>query len=165
MRVSRIGLIILAMGLLTAGRASATQLITDEEAKLPPPKGAVAADRRGILRGPKVDVILPGDTVHSPMHLQLKFEAFGGAKIDPDSVKMTFLRTPNVDLTPRIKPFVQAAGIDIPDTELPPGEYTIRVDIKDSDGRIGTTSFVAEIGTWRDTRAYSVEFSWLALGA
>ena len=145
MSASRIGLIILAMGLLTAGRASATQLITDEEAKLPPPKGAVAADRRGILRGPKVDVILPGDTVHSPMHLQLKFEAFGGAKIDPDSVKMTFLRTPNVDLTPRIKPFVQAAGIDMPDTELPPGEYMIRVDIKDSDGRIGTTSFVLKV--------------------
>src|SRR5215470_1828631 len=141
MRVSRIGPIIVAMGLLTAGQASATQLITEEEAKLPPAKGAVAADRRGILRGPKVDVILPGDTVHSPLHLQLRFEAFGGAKIDPDSVKMTFLRTPNVDLTPRIKPFVQAAGIDMPDTELPPGEYMIRVDIKDSDGRIGTTSF------------------------
>jgi hypothetical protein len=58
---------------------------------------------------------------------------------------MTFLRTPNVDLTPRIKPFIQAAGIDIPDTELPPGEYTIRVDIKDSDGRIGTTSFVLKV--------------------
>ena len=145
MRVSRICLIIVAIGLLTAGHAGATQLITDEEAKLPPPKGAVAAERRGILRGPKVDVILPGDTLHSPLHLQLKFEAFGGAKIDPDSVKMTFLRTPNVDLTPRIKPFVQAAGIDMPDTELPPGEYTIRVDIKDSDGRTGTTSFVLKV--------------------
>jgi hypothetical protein len=145
MRVNRIGPIILAMGLLIAGRAGATQLITDEEAKLPPPKGAIAADRRGILRGPKVDVVLPGDTVHSPLHLQMKFEAFGGAKIDPDSVKMTFLRTPNVDLTARIKPFIQAAGIDIPDTELPPGEYTIRVDIKDSDGRIGTTSFVLKV--------------------
>src|ERR1700756_871049 len=129
MRASGIGLIILAMGLSIAPRAGATQLITDEEARLPPPKGAVAAERRGILRGPKVDFISPGDTVHSPLHLQLKFEAFGGAKIDPDSVKMTFLRTPNVDLTPRIKPFVQAAGIDIPDTELPPGEYTIRVDL------------------------------------
>jgi hypothetical protein len=40
---------------------------------------------------------------------------------------------------------VQAAGIDMPDTELPPGEYTIRVDIKDSDGRIGTTSFVLKV--------------------
>jgi hypothetical protein len=145
MRVNRIGPIILAMGLLMAGRAGATELITDEEARLPPPKGAIAAERRGILRGPKVDFIPLGDTVHSPIHLQLKFAAFGGAKIDPDSVKMTFLRTPNVDLTPRIKPFVQAAGIDIPDTELPPGEYTIRVDIKDSDGRIGTASFVLKV--------------------
>jgi hypothetical protein len=145
MRVNRIGLIILAVSLSIAPRASATQLITDEEAKLPPPKGAIAAERRGILRGPKVDVISPGDAVHSPLHLQLKFEAFGGAKIDPDSVKMTFLRTPNVDLTPRIKPFVQAAGIDMPDTELPPGEYMIRVEIKDSDGRIGTTSFILKV--------------------
>ena len=30
---------------------------------------------------------------------------------------------------------------------------------------ISTTGFVAEIGTWRETRVYSVEFSWLALGA
>jgi hypothetical protein len=145
MRVKGTSLIILAVSLLIGPCAGATQLITDEEAKLPPPKGAIAAERRGILRGPKVDVISPGDTVHSPLHLQLKFEAFGGAKIDPDSVRMTFLRTPNVDLTSRIKPFVQAAGIDMPDTELPPGEYTIRVDIKDSDGRIGTTSFVLKV--------------------
>jgi hypothetical protein len=30
---------------------------------------------------------------------------------------------------------------------------------------ISTVSFVAEIATWRDTRVYSIEFSWLALGA
>jgi hypothetical protein len=30
---------------------------------------------------------------------------------------------------------------------------------------ITTAGFVAEIATWRDTRVYSVEFSWLALGA
>jgi len=30
---------------------------------------------------------------------------------------------------------------------------------------ITATSFVVEIGTWRDTRVYSIEFSWLALGA
>jgi hypothetical protein len=30
---------------------------------------------------------------------------------------------------------------------------------------ITNEGFVAEISTWRDTRVYSVEFSWLALGA
>jgi hypothetical protein len=120
-------------------------LITEEEAKLPPPRGAVAADRRGITRGPKIDVVLVGEPVHSPMHFQLKFESFGGAKIDPESVKVTYLRTPNVDLTPRIKAFVQPTGIDMPDVELPVGDHMVRVDIKDSDGRVGSTSFVLKV--------------------
>jgi hypothetical protein len=132
-------------GLMISGAAQALQLITDEEAKLPPPKGAVALDKRGILRGPRVEYVSPGDTVHSPLHLQLKFQSFGGAKIDLDSVRIIYLRAPNVDLTPRIKPFVQSTGIDIPDAELPPGEYMVRVDVKDSEGHSGTTSFVLKV--------------------
>lgn len=120
-------------------------LITEEEAKLPPPKGAVATDRRGVTRGPKIKYVEGSEPIHSPMHLQLTFESFGGAKIDPDSVKVTYLRTPNVDLTPRIKSFVQASGIDIPDVQLPAGDHMVRVDVKDSDGRIGSTSFVLKV--------------------
>ena len=135
----------LAAALLAPAAAPATELITEAEARLPLPKGAVAVDRRGILRGPKIEFMGPADIVRSPIRLQLKFESYGGAKIDPDSVRMTFLRTPNVDLTPRVKPFVQPAGIDIPDSELPPGEYMVRVDLKDSDGRPGSTSFVLKI--------------------
>jgi hypothetical protein len=60
-------------------------------------------------------------------------------------VRVIYLRTPNVDLTPRVKPFIQPDGIDIPDTELPPGEYTVRVEIKDSDGRPGTASFTLRV--------------------
>jgi hypothetical protein len=136
---------VVVAGLLLSGTARATQLITEEEAKLPPPKGAVAADRRGILRGPKVEVVSPSEAAHSPLRLQLKFESFGGAKINPESVKVMYLRTPNVDLTPRVKPFIQADGIDMPDTELPPGEYMVRVDVKDSDGRPGTISFTLKV--------------------
>jgi hypothetical protein len=131
--------------LVMSAGACATQLITEEEAKLPPPKGAIAADRRGILRGPKIEFISPGETVHSPLHLQLRFEAFGGAKIDPQSVRMTFLRTPNVDLTARIQPFIQPSGLDMPDTEVPAGEYLVRVDIKDSDGRSGSVIFILKV--------------------
>ncbi len=77
-------------------------LITEEEAKLPPPRSAVATDRRGVTRGPKIKYVVESEPIHSPMHLQLTFESFEGAKIDLDSVKATYLRTPNVDLTPRI---------------------------------------------------------------
>jgi hypothetical protein len=120
-------------------------LITEEEAKLPPPKGAVAADRRGITRGPKIEFVAYPEPIHSPMHLQMKFESYGGAKIDLDSVRITYLRTPNVDLTPRIKSFVQATGIDVPDVQLPAGDHMLRVDVKDSDGRVGSTSFVLKV--------------------
>src|SRR6266404_1446166 len=67
-----------ALAVFGSGAARAgMQLITEQEAKLPPPKGAVAADRRGILRGPKIDFISPAEPVRSPAHLQLKFESFG----------------------------------------------------------------------------------------
>jgi hypothetical protein len=79
------------------------------------------------------------------MRLQMKFEPYGGAKIDPDSVKMTYLRTPNVDLTSRVRSFVLPSGIDMPEVELPVGEHMVRVDIKDTDGRVGTTSFVLKV--------------------
>jgi len=132
-------------GLMISGAAQAVQLITEEEARLPPPKGAVALDKRGILRGPKVEYVSTGETVHSPLHLQLKFQSFGGATIDLDSVRIIYLRAPNVDLTPRVRPFVRSTGVDIPDAELPPGEYTVRVDVKDSEGHSGTTSFVLKV--------------------
>ena len=137
---------LVAAGLLFSGAArAATQLITEEEARLPPPKGAIAADRRGIMRGPKVEFVSPRDSVNSPLRLVLKFESYGGAKIDPESVKVIFLRSPNVDLTARVKPFVQPDGINMQDAELPPGEYTVRVDIKDSDGRPGTAIFTLKV--------------------
>ena len=131
---------------LLGGPASAAHvLITQDEARLPPPKGAIAADRRGITRGPKIILVGDVEPLHSPVHLQLKFESFGGARIDEDSVKVTYLRTPNVDLTPRIKPFVQITGIDVPDAELPVGDHMVRVDVKDSDGRTGSASFVLQV--------------------
>jgi len=120
-------------------------LITEDEARLPPPKGAVALDNRGITRGPRIEFVSGNDPMHSPTHLVVKFQSFGGARIDADSVRVTYLRSPNVDLTPRLKPFVQPTGIDMPDAELPAGDHTVRVEVKDSDGRAGSTMFVLKI--------------------
>ena len=148
LRIGYLALMVFGVaGAITVSSAAGAShvLITADETKLPPPKGAITADRRGITRGPKIEVIVDGQQVHSPVHLQLKFESFGGAKIDPDSIKVTYMKTPTVDLTDRIKSFVQASGMDMPDAELPPGDHMIRVDIKDSEGRIGSTSFVLKI--------------------
>jgi hypothetical protein len=134
------GLVVLASSPVKAG----TVLISADEAKLPPPKGAVAVASRGITRGPKIAYV-GSDAAQSPMRLQLKFESFGGSKIDTDSLKVTYMKTPAVDLTPRLKPFVQPTGIDMPGAELPAGDHLIRVDLKDSDGRAASTSFTLKI--------------------
>ena len=134
------GIVVLASPPVKAG----TVLISADEAKLPPPKGAVAVASRGITRGPKVAYV-GSDAAQSPMRLQLKFESFGGAKIDTDSLKVTYMKNPAVDLTPRLKPFVQPTGIDMPGAELPPGDHLIRVDVKDSDGHAASTSFTLKI--------------------
>ena len=120
-------------------------LITPEEAKLPPPKVAVALSARGVTRGPQIELIPEADPTHSPTHFQLKFVAHGGATIDPASVQMTYLRTPDVDLTLRIKPFVTGNGIDIPSAVVPAGAHSLRIDLRDSDGRVGTLNFTINI--------------------
>ena len=129
-----------------ASSAFAAQvLITEQEAKLPPQKGAFAVATRGITRGPRIDYVADTSGMHSPIRLQLKFESFGGATIDPATLKVTYMKDPAVDLTDRIKPFVQPTGIDMPEAVLPPGDHTLRVDVKDSDGRMATSSFVLKI--------------------
>lgn len=135
------------MGLTATQPAEAASLvlITTDEAKLPPPKGAIAVSARGVTRGPKVELVSQSGVIHSPANIQLKFQTYGGAKVDLNAVQATYLRTPNVDLTPRIKPFVNEAGIDLQSVELPPGDHMVRIDIKDSDGRTATASFVLKV--------------------
>ncbi len=127
----------------TAGFAA--PLITEEEAALPPLKGAVPNSARGITRGPKIQAPEAAAALPSPMRFQVKFQTFGGSSIDLDALKVTYLKSPIVDLTPRIKPYAQVTGIDMPDAQLPPGEHLVRVDVKDSEGRTASTSFLLKI--------------------
>src|SRR5215470_16755991 len=91
--------------------AHAAELITPEEAALPPMKGAVANSNRGITRGPKI-AVSEESAAKSPIRFQVKFQPLGGSTIDTEGVKVIYLKQPNVDLTPRVKPFVQPTGID-----------------------------------------------------
>jgi hypothetical protein len=125
----------------------AEPLITAKEAALPA-AAAGALTFRGVTRGPKVELTSPaaeGGTVTSPVDLKMKFQSFGGASVDPDAVKVTYLKNPAVDLTPRLRKYIQAGGLEMPSAELPAGEHPIRVEIKDSEGRTGTANFTLKV--------------------
>ena len=111
------------------------ELITAQEAAAPaPPPQALT---RGISRGPSIQIASPvtGKPITSPFDLKISFEARGGAKIDTASVKVTYVKANPIDLTPRLKGAISAAGIDFSKAEVPVGSHELRITVKDSEGR------------------------------
>jgi hypothetical protein len=115
---------------------SAEVLITESEAALPAQRGT-SLDRRGITRGPSLDQVAPSSeaSVQSPLTLKIKFTAHNNAKVDPATLKASYLRAMPVDLTERLRKHTNANGIDMPDAEVPSGTHLIRVEVKDNLGR------------------------------
>jgi hypothetical protein len=110
-------------------------LITPAEAALPAASGVTA--NRGITRGPAIKQLKPSiDTsVAAPFDWKVQFEPRGGEKIDPASVRVTYIKSPFVDLTSRLQSSITAEGIDFVKAEVPPGEHLLRVTVKDTAGR------------------------------
>jgi hypothetical protein len=124
--------------------ARAFVFITEQEAALPDAAGARQLDVRGVTRGPRILVVSPAPdagAVRSPVDLQLRFETYGGAVLDPLSVKVTYLKTPAINLTPRIGSSITPSGIELHAAEAPPGTHYIRVEIRDNAGRVGAITF------------------------
>lgn len=123
---------------LVSCAASALDLITAVEARLA--DDAKVIEARGITRAPTIQVVSPapeGGTITSPFELGVSFVPHGGARIDPSSVKATYLKLPRVDLSQRLHPYTSAAGIQVSDAKAPPGEHRIQITVRDSDGRTG----------------------------
>lgn len=117
--------------------AQPIRLITVEEANLPP-SGDAGAPERNMTRGPGVDRVAPSAIgVDGPFRFAVRFKPRNGVPIDPASVRVTYLRQPSVDLTPRVKAFVTADGIDAPAVVVPPGKHVIEIEATDKEGRLG----------------------------
>jgi hypothetical protein len=127
-----------APALAMAQAAEPIQLITRHEASFPPP-AASGSQERNLTRGPGVDRLAPpaigigGD----PFRFAVKFKPRNGVPIDPASVRVTYRRALDVDLTARIKPFITANGIDASAVIVPPGKHVIEIEATDKEGRLG----------------------------
>ena len=140
-----IQLTLVASLIMVAPAVNAAQLISAKEAALPSASGTLAT--RGISRGPSVKLVSPeADTpVSSPIDFKVHFEARGEGKIDPNSVKVVYMKSPFVDLTPRLKGAISPQGIDFTKADVPPGSHTIRVTVKDADGRETNSVFTLNV--------------------
>src|SRR5262249_55041242 len=95
---------------------------------------------RAITRGPGVK-LASSDSVAGTFAFKVVFEPRGGSKIDPESLKVEYLKDPIVDLTERVKPGLKPDGIELSSVIAPTGEHPIRVTVRDSEGRAGAATF------------------------
>jgi hypothetical protein len=136
--------IILAL-LLTGMSASAgdLELITPDEARLP----AAAVQNltvRALTRGPAVTQVKPAaeEGGSAPLPLEILFQPRNDVPINPSRVKVTYLKSPSVDLTTRVKPFLTSGGIRIERVLIPSGSHHIRIDVEDARGRAGSAIII-----------------------
>jgi hypothetical protein len=118
-----------------AGATAPAELISADEARLPALPRMVS--RGGITRGPEIRFVspLPDGRVKAPFDLRVDIRAHGGSRIDPSTVKVTYLREPLVDLTPRLAGGISEAGIRQAGVSVPPGTHDLEVEVTDVDGR------------------------------
>jgi hypothetical protein len=132
------------LALVVNGPATAGEvLIKPEEAALPP--APAQSNTRALTRKPEVILISPAASVNSPFELRLKFEAHGGSRIEPSSFHLIYLKSPNIDLTERVRRYVTAQGLEMVDAEAPPGQHTMKALITDSGNREGSAVFTVSI--------------------
>ena len=126
----------LAAGVPGVGASEPVELITVEEARLPPAESD-GADRN-ITRGPGIDAVAPTALgVTGTFRFAVRFKPRNGVEIDPADVRVTYLREPFIDLTARLKDFISADGIDAPAVIVPPGEHVLAIEAVDKEGRTG----------------------------
>jgi hypothetical protein len=135
----------LASVLLLVQEGRAIELIRAQEAALPEdPVGR----SYGISLGPTIIVVNPSPAagfIRSPFQLKIRFQSYGGAEIDPDSILLTYKKIPPIDLTQRVRPFIRSEQISVDEVVVPPGQHRIQVDLKDSRGHTASTQFIIKI--------------------
>jgi len=119
-----------------ASPAAAFELITPAEAALPAGKVPAFRERASPGHRPQIDIVSPSGAgaVYSPVEFKLSFKAHGGAAIDPNSVVVTYVKDPQIDITPRVKAFITADGINIAQADVPPGVHQFFIELKDTEG-------------------------------
>jgi len=127
------------------------ELLTAKEAaqpNLPIPKadlpaiGELTSGKPPEPGAPKIIVEKPaqGVGVHPPFPVKIRFVPSSGHKIDLDSLEIDVLKLIKISLVSRLKPYVTASGIDVPDAQVPSGTYNIHIAVKDDLGHRSETT-------------------------
>jgi hypothetical protein len=114
-------------------------VVTSDEASLPDASTGSASRSKDLFPPPDVVQVSPAPdapATRSPFSLTIRFKAHNGSAIDASSIRLTYLKAPPVDLTPRLKAYLSTTGIAVPAATFPVGKHAIRVTVADTDHRV-----------------------------
>lgn len=148
MKVLLIVLLQLALGGLSqsCGASSDNWLITPDEAALAPAVDDGIHPRGLNDAGPGIEIVRPteGAIVPSPAEILIRFLP-KSVTIDLSSLKVTLLKFIPIDLTDRLKPYVNLNGIAVKDAKVPTGTYRVRITLADAQGKTSTREISFEV--------------------
>lgn len=154
LRLTSVAVMVVAVGffsLASFARGNPTAdfwLVTPEEAALANAESPPGLRKRGIdLRGgPIIELLKPsqGQSARAPVEIDVKFRA-RTSPIDETSIEITLLKIINVDLTDRLRPYMTASGIYIPNANLPSGRHAVRIKLADREGNASSTQMTLQI--------------------
>jgi hypothetical protein len=142
-----------------AGKAAPVELLTPAEAAQPNlPRAADGSPITGneslklnsgsaipVPGAPQIFVETPtgGASVTAPFPVKIHFVPSAGSKINLESLKVEVLKLVPISLLSRVKPYLTAAGINVPEAKIPAGTYNVHIAVADDQGREGST-----VQTW-----------------
>jgi len=99
------------------------------------------------IPGPELQVIAPKieKTYSSPLKIQVKFVPRDGTQVDLSSLKVECLKFLSINITDRIKEYVNNLGINVENADLPSGTHKIRITLGDTGGGITSRIFVVKV--------------------
>jgi len=104
-------------------------------------KGLTEVGRSMILElkdGPEIDVLNPGgqEIDRQPIEIDVEFKkSKDGAEPNMSSLKVRYIKFFTIDITDRIKPYIEGNRIHAPKAEFPKGNHTVELYLEDTHGK------------------------------
>ncbi|MBI3994872.1 MAG: hypothetical protein HY349_02720 [Nitrospirae bacterium] len=140
------GLIIAAVvPVLSQTHTGVLQLITEQDLsrqeQTAKEKGLTEVGRSFMIElkdGPQIQVVRPGggDIDKQPVEIDVVFDkSQDGAEPKMDTLKVRYIKFFTIDITDRVKPYVEANRIHVTQAEFPKGNHTVEIYLEDAKGK------------------------------
>ena len=119
-------------------------LVTAEEAGMSTVRAAV----KEVDEGPTIKINSPknGSVLDGPFRLYIEIvKKADGAEVDMSSLKVNYLKVVTINITPRVKSYIEGTKLDVPKAEFPAGSHKTEIYIEDVEGNVSRKLFTVTV--------------------